>query len=141
GRERQVRAMRLDAPDGDERARRGLREHGGDLLGRERGEVEERGVDHRARSALRSILPRSFFGRSLTNSITRGYLCFARRAFTNSWSSLALAFAPSRSTTNAFGFVRPSSSTPITAAMATASCFIKHSSTSSGETQRPLTLR
>ena len=59
----------------------------------------------------------------------------ARRA-----SALARAPRPTRRTTNALVFRSPSSSTPMTAACSTASCRIRHSSTSTGATHRPLTL-
>src|SRR5260221_12230230 len=59
----------------------------------------------RSRSSRRRIFPLIVFGRSVTNSISRGYLYGAVTFFTCSCSSAAsasLALCPGASTTNAF---------------------------------------
>ncbi len=62
-------------------------------------------------------------------------LCFAMRSFAKSFSASEARRSlrdSARKTTNAFVLRSPSSSTLMTAASCTASCFIKHSSTSTG---------
>src|SRR5262249_39970135 len=62
---------------------------------------------------LRSILPRSFFGRLSTKTTRRGDFCIAWRHFTKSWIAPARSSPPERpsfSTTKALVFVSPSSS-------------------------------
>src|SRR5690606_28197751 len=98
----------------------------------------------RSRSRKRWILPVAVLGSSAMNSTCRGYLCGASRCLTKDCSSEASASSPARPalrTTNALVRVRPfSSSTPITAASSTASCWTSVASTSKGETYWPLTL-
>src|SRR5262249_30640188 len=66
----------------------------------------------RSINSFLSSFPRSFFGRSSTNTTQRGYLCFDSRACTWALSSSASArwsrpLASGRSTTTALGLVSP----------------------------------
>src|SRR5256885_5351582 len=95
------------------------------------------------RSLKRWILPVDVFGSSGMNSTQRGYLYGASESFTNALSSSAsagAAAAPSAQTTYAQGLTRPSPSARATTAHSrTAACRRRTDSTSSGETQWPLT--
>src|SRR6185503_16426596 len=96
------------------------------------------------RSLKRWILPVAVFGRSVTNSIQRGYLNGASSALT--WSCSAEASAgpaawPGLSTTKAFGLISSlASAQPTTAASRAASCVASAGSTSNGDTYTPPTL-
>mgnify|MGYP000878740818 CR=1 FL=1 len=90
--EREVRPVRLAAPRRDERRDRSGAEHSRELLRGERREPHDGDLSvsgsggrlWRSRRAFLSTLPRSFLGKSSTNSMTLGYLCFDRIART--WS-------------------------------------------------------
>src|ERR1044071_1628172 len=79
-----------------------------------RTDVEKAGIGERhyrapgpsARSLKRWILPVAVFGRSLRNSIQRGYLygaSFCLQCSCNAWISASLALSGDFSTTKAFG--------------------------------------
>src|SRR6185312_14441199 len=87
-----------------------------------------------ARSLKRWIFPVAVFGRSLRNSIQRGYLYGASFA----WTSASFAFSGALSTTKAFGLISFCSSfQPTTAASSTSGCEDSAASTSKGETYMP----
>src|SRR5262245_38125119 len=142
GRQGQVRPVGLDGSDRQEDDRSLVAGACG-LLGGEVFEAHDR-RRYRPRSRLRWTFPRSLRGRTSRNSTQRGYLYGESFPFTKALSSSARAgpaAAASRGTTNAFGFVRPpSSSAPTTQTSFTAPCFSRQSSISRGETKIPLTL-
>src|SRR5262249_20779589 len=92
---------------------------------------------------LRSILPRSFFGRLSTKTMRRGYLCIARRDLTNSWIARArpsLPRQPPKTTTKVCVFLSPfTPKTPRTAHSKMAWCPNKLFSPGVVETKPPLT--
>ena len=96
--------------------------------------------DHAAHaaSAFRSSLPDGVFGRSSTNTTSRGYLCGESRSRTKSWS--ACSSTGCRTTTYARGIVNPFRAAPTTAHSTTSGWPTRQCSISAGATQIPPTL-
>ena len=96
--------------------------------------------DHAAHaaSAFRSSLPDGVFGRSSTNTTSRGYLCGESRARTKSCS--ACCSTGCLTTTYARGMVNPFRAAPTTAHSTTSGWPTRQCSISAGATQIPPTL-